>query len=519
MLSCIVFSASYSLVKPPSVFSQQSVDARNYLPGDFVHVIVDAPVDTSQITATMPDGSIISLMQDRRSNVWRGVWQVPVDFSKGLYSAKLSAVDVSGNIFEGMTDVFNVGVLAITTLTVKSTAETVSNISLKESIKPTASPSVISKAKLAGDEEMLKKLYKIISKSTTEPGPEMTEDTKAGLLKKNLIAGKDDFNRNNFTEAGAYFRVALFLDPKNTEVATYLADIDHKLKIAQIQKTARLEKEKREYIMMAGGASLLFLFLLIFVYMLFRKIGGPSRTDAALAMESKLPESERKKLWLEKVGWSGNPFLSDEAYRVFSKDSSLDGNGIRLFIRAQIEKVGGTGVAPFTETAIDQIFTFSKGRPSIAQKIADWALSQAIRTNANSITAEMIGAYRKLNLRNVLVVDDEEIICAALGAILSKAGGFSIDFAYDGEDALKKVRRNLYGLVFLDLQMPNLNGYETLKKIRELHPHLPVVFITGKGVSEKTIESMAKYNLTGYIEKPFTPERVLETAARVFNVM
>lgn len=62
--------------------------------------------------------------------------------------------------------------------------------------------------------------------------------------------------------------------------------------------------------------------------------------------------------------------------------------------------------------------------------------------------------------------------------------------------------------------MPKHDGYEILKISRELFPHLPVVFVTGKGKPNKISESIAKHGLTAVIEKPFKPKEVLDIVAR-----
>ena len=77
LVFCLLISGAGAQIAP-------ATDARVYLPGDFVHVIVEAPVDTTQITALMPDGNAISLIQGRRTNIWRGIWQVPISFKKGV---------------------------------------------------------------------------------------------------------------------------------------------------------------------------------------------------------------------------------------------------------------------------------------------------------------------------------------------------------------------------------------------------------------------------------------------------
>ena len=117
----------------------------------------------------------------------------------------------------------------------------------------------------------------------------------------------------------------------------------------------------------------------------------------------------------------------------------------------------------------------------------------------------------------ILIVDDEEIVRTSLDVILKKGGGYATDFAVDGEEALKKIKGNKYGLVLLDIAMPKLDGYEILKQVRPIYPDLPIIFVTGKGTPQQTMVSLAQYNLSGYIEKPFTPEKILDIVARTLK--
>lgn len=113
-------------------------------------------------------------------------------------------------------------------------------------------------------------------------------------------------------------------------------------------------------------------------------------------------------------------------------------------------------------------------------------------------------------MRKVLIADDEDIIRTSLDEILQKIGDIECDFASDGEETLKKAKENLYDMLLLDLEMPKLSGYEVLKQIRGMYPDMPVIFITGTGEAKKIMESIAQYKLTAFIEKPFSPNNVMD---------
>ena len=117
----------------------------------------------------------------------------------------------------------------------------------------------------------------------------------------------------------------------------------------------------------------------------------------------------------------------------------------------------------------------------------------------------------------ILIVDDEEVIRNTLDGILRRGGGYDTDFAVDGIEAIRKIKENTYGVVLLDLALPKVDGYEVLRQARTVRPELPIIFITGTAEAHKVMESLAKYELTGLIEKPFTMEKVLDATARALK--
>ena len=118
----------------------------------------------------------------------------------------------------------------------------------------------------------------------------------------------------------------------------------------------------------------------------------------------------------------------------------------------------------------------------------------------------------------ILIADDEDIVRTSLDGILKKGGSYETDFAFDGEEAVAKIKTSLYDAVLLDLEMPKISGYEVLAQAREIHPDLPVIFITGKADAKKVAAAIAKSHLSGFIEKPFSPNEVLEVISKAIKV-
>ncbi|MDH5511407.1 MAG: response regulator [Nitrospinota bacterium] len=102
---------------------------------------------------------------------------------------------------------------------------------------------------------------------------------------------------------------------------------------------------------------------------------------------------------------------------------------------------------------------------------------------------------------NVLIVDDEEGIRTSLGAYLSLEG-YTVDVAEDGKKALELLRQTKFNIILLDINMPGMDGLETLKAIKALDFSIQVIMITAYSTFDKTMKSL-EFGASDYILKPF----------------
>ena len=116
----------------------------------------------------------------------------------------------------------------------------------------------------------------------------------------------------------------------------------------------------------------------------------------------------------------------------------------------------------------------------------------------------------------ILVVDDEKNIRTALAGILEDEGYRPI-FAKDGLEALDMAKKENPDLVLLDIWMPRLDGLEALQALREFHPRLTVVMMSGHGTIETAVKS-TKLGAYDFIEKPLSLEKVLVTVKNGLDV-
>ncbi|WP_078815609.1 ATP-binding response regulator [Prosthecobacter debontii] len=118
---------------------------------------------------------------------------------------------------------------------------------------------------------------------------------------------------------------------------------------------------------------------------------------------------------------------------------------------------------------------------------------------------------------HALIVDDEAAIRAAAHAVLCHLG-FQVELAEDGMRGLEKILRQAvnYRVVLLDLTMPNLDGREVYKLVRERMPRLPIIMMSGYS-SHQALDLLEEGVPTAFIQKPFTVEAIREKLAALLG--
>ncbi|HGT1422872.1 TPA: response regulator transcription factor [Clostridioides difficile] len=113
----------------------------------------------------------------------------------------------------------------------------------------------------------------------------------------------------------------------------------------------------------------------------------------------------------------------------------------------------------------------------------------------------------------VLIVEDNKILLESVVEELSKH--FETEKCEDGEEALYLINQNIYGLVILDLMLPNINGFDILKKMRVNNIDTPVLILTAKETLDDKVEAFT-IGANDYLTKPFYME---ELVARVYAIL
>lgn len=119
---------------------------------------------------------------------------------------------------------------------------------------------------------------------------------------------------------------------------------------------------------------------------------------------------------------------------------------------------------------------------------------------------------------DILVVDDEPYIQRSLSFVLRKEG-FQVEVASNGEEGLKKARELKPKVIFLDVMMPKLNGFNTCRAIKsdnELKDSY-VILLTAKG-QELDKERGIKEGANEFMSKPFSPKEIVAKIRTILGV-
>ncbi|HNX90945.1 MAG TPA: response regulator [Candidatus Omnitrophota bacterium] len=112
-----------------------------------------------------------------------------------------------------------------------------------------------------------------------------------------------------------------------------------------------------------------------------------------------------------------------------------------------------------------------------------------------------------INDHNILIVDDNKDFADVFCDIL-KVNNYRAESCYGGRQAIEKIQKSDFDLMFLDIRMPEMDGIETLREVMKIKPGVVVIMMTGYSMDElvhKALEEKA----TDIIYKPFEIDKVL----------
>ena len=181
--------------------------------------------------------------------------------------------------------------------------------------------------------------------------------------------------------------------------------------------------------------------------------------------------------------------------KIFEKFTQADasttrkfgGTGLGLSIAyAMVELMGGE-ITIDSEEGKGATFSFVISSEKCNEEVDDTKITQEVEVQPLDM--------------HVLVVDDYQINRMLIGELLSHRYGITADFANNGEEGVDMVASNSYDLVFMDINMPVMDGIQATRIIRGTHHDLPIVALTAN-VMEGDIEKFTAAGMNDYLAKP-----------------
>jgi len=115
----------------------------------------------------------------------------------------------------------------------------------------------------------------------------------------------------------------------------------------------------------------------------------------------------------------------------------------------------------------------------------------------------------------VLLMEDESSVAEGLRMVLHEEG-FDVDLAMTGQSALDSWSQKKFDLLVADLRLPDMDGMEVIKRVKEERPQTPVIVITGYASVPSAVEAM-KRGVDDYLPKPFTDEEFMVRVDKVLK--
>ena len=223
-------------------------------------------------------------------------------------------------------------------------------------------------------------------------------------------------------------------------------------------------------------------------------------------------ESVRVRVEVEDTGIGIPPEIMPRLFGAFEQaDNSTTrkygGTGLGLAITRRLAELMGGEVGADSTPGAGSTFWFE----ARLKKSATTAAPQAPNLDAEAQIRQRFQGYR------ILVADDEPVNREVAGMLLEDLG-LVIDTAQDGAEAVTLAQETCYAVIFMDMQMPNVDGLEATRQIREMigYRDTPIIAMTANAFAEDQARCF-EAGMTDFLVKPFNPDALFATLLKALS--